>query len=148
MKTKGWIFVIDTDEYAGNFEREMTAYITGCVGDCGVGEEMKKLYEKEFGVNEYEDSIFSDLLEHRPNEYGCCRPCSMWPDQSGKFNSVGIFFIKKPKSKIIELMKKRANKFAEVKRTKSDNSWDKNFKLEILGFRLIQELYDTQEQIV
>ncbi|KKK83825.1 hypothetical protein LCGC14_2789530, partial [marine sediment metagenome] len=36
-KSDSWIFIIDTDSYAGNFEREMCAYITGRVGECGVG---------------------------------------------------------------------------------------------------------------
>jgi hypothetical protein len=36
------LFVVDTDTYAGNFEREMCAYITGQVGECEVGEEIAK----------------------------------------------------------------------------------------------------------
>jgi hypothetical protein len=30
---KHYIFVIDTDSYSGNFEREMTGWITGPDGD-------------------------------------------------------------------------------------------------------------------
>ena len=32
-------FIVDTDSYAGNFEREMCAYMTGHIGECSVGEE-------------------------------------------------------------------------------------------------------------
>jgi len=39
-------FIIDTNEYAGNFEREMCAYCTGQIGDCGVGEEEAEKFEK------------------------------------------------------------------------------------------------------
>ena len=37
METK--YFVVDTDTYAGNFEREMCAFMTGITGACGVGKE-------------------------------------------------------------------------------------------------------------
>ena len=37
MKVKH--IIIDTEDYAGSFERPMVAYITGQLGDCGVGEE-------------------------------------------------------------------------------------------------------------
>ena len=30
--------IVDTENYAGNFERELVAYATGCYGDCGVGD--------------------------------------------------------------------------------------------------------------
>ena len=72
-----WIFVIDTDSYAGNFERDMCAYITGVLGDCEVGDEFAKLYDKEMNTGRWE-GIFADYLEQRPDEHGCCRPCSCW----------------------------------------------------------------------
>lgn len=48
MKSK-YIFIIDTDSYAGNFERELTAYITGVVGGCEVGDDFAKIYIKDTG---------------------------------------------------------------------------------------------------
>jgi hypothetical protein len=36
---EGYVFIIDTEQYAGNFEREMCAYCTGILGDCEVGED-------------------------------------------------------------------------------------------------------------
>jgi len=83
QKTGGWIFVIDTDEYDGNFERELTAYITGQVGECGVGGEMAELYRAEAG-GQSEDK-FDDLLEHRADDNGCHRPCAIYPTP-GWFN--------------------------------------------------------------
>ena len=38
--TSSWLFIIHTDSYAGAFEREICAHITGLVGDCEVGEEL------------------------------------------------------------------------------------------------------------
>lgn len=71
----GHIFIIDTDSYSGNFERQMCAYITGAVGDCGVGEEEAKVFEKE---NQMKFNDFSDYLELEPDEHGTYRPCSIW----------------------------------------------------------------------
>lgn len=31
------IFVVETNKYSGNFEKEMVAYMTGFIGNCGVG---------------------------------------------------------------------------------------------------------------
>ena len=218
-----WIFVIDTDSYAGNFERDMCAYITGVLGDCEVGDEFAKIYLKETGE---EESQFTEILEQRPDEHGCCRPCSCWEtkgwlwdggdgavreedwdqaksdekhrkssakiyqgyyDMYAKYdpkdpsviragwtekslksqlkrsqkeidkcdklichkvspnNSVAIFFEEKPTEKMISIMKFRAAKFAQAKRDTGD-TWDKNFKLTICGFRLIKETTEMQEE--
>lgn len=81
--TNNWVFVIDTEDYAGNFERDMTAYITGHVGDCQVGEDMVPFYKEETGDTNCEK--FTNLLEYRPDEHGCNRPCSIYPTP-GWFN--------------------------------------------------------------
>ena len=73
-----WIFIIDTDSYAGGFEREMCAYMTGVIGDCEVGEEFAKMYNKEVNTDGLE-SVFIDYLEQRADEHGCCRPTECWP---------------------------------------------------------------------
>ena len=69
-------FVIDTDSYAGNFEREMCAYLTGVVGDCDVGKEFAGLYSKDTGEEEYR---FLEYLGRRYDDHGCARPCSIYP---------------------------------------------------------------------
>lgn len=73
--SKKWIFIIDTDEYAGNFERDMCAYVTGQIGDCGVGDDFSALYNEE--VKDGPD--FDSFIESRPDDNGCCRPCQCWP---------------------------------------------------------------------
>lgn len=75
--------VIDTDTYAGNFERPMCAFITGRVGECGVGEEQAKqtrLELPEFAKDWFDNSIISV-----PDDHGCSRPASIWPTP-GWFN--------------------------------------------------------------
>jgi hypothetical protein len=62
--------------------------------------------------------------------------------------SVGIWFDSKPSKEQIDLMKARAAKFAEAKRSDGRFSWDKDFKLTITGFRLLSfETKKTSEDV-
>lgn len=70
---EGTIFVIDTDSYAGNFERQMCAYVTGQVGECGVGQEMAEKFNDECDVS------FAGFVVSVPDEHGCWRPASIYP---------------------------------------------------------------------
>ena len=135
MKTK-WRFVIDTDSYAGNFEREMCAYVTGVVGDCTTGEDFAAIYLQE---TKEEESQFLDYIEQRPDEHGNFRPTSIYKTKGPKkepYNSVAIFFNKRPSDSMISLMKSRVEKFAEAKR--NITPYNKNFQLTIHKFRLIR----------
>lgn len=80
----GYLFVIDTDSYAGNFERQMTAYLTGKIGDCGVGSEFVRYFESEVGSSK--DHF--DNIEQREDE-GCFRPCSIYPTPGYANNGLG-----------------------------------------------------------
>src|SRR5271156_1981169 len=66
-----YIFIVDTDAYAGNFERELCAYMTGVLGECGIGEEAKKLYEKD-GFEP-----LKNLVTQVPDDHGYWRPCAI-----------------------------------------------------------------------
>jgi len=70
------IFVIDTDQYAGNFERDLCAYLTGVIGECGVGEQYAHLYRQE---THEPYSRFEELIEQRSDHHGCHRPTSLYP---------------------------------------------------------------------
>ena len=74
------IFVIDTDQYAGNFEREMCAYITGHTGDCGVGLDVVDTFPLVSGVKQV------------PDEDGTMRPCSVYPTPGWHNNGLGFHF--------------------------------------------------------
>jgi len=106
-------FLVKTDKYAGNFEREMYAYMTGCIGECQVG-------------NEYLDD---DLAEKFPNilqiadEYGCFRPVAIlaadekfYVDVSSEelINSLVIYFDAELTSEQINILKVRAKEFAKM----------------------------------
>ena len=81
-KTSDFVFVIDTDSYAGNFERDLCAHITGQTGECGVGEE----YADEF-IKEHSDwaEKFANIVVSRSDGEGCKRPVEIWPTP-GRFN--------------------------------------------------------------
>ena len=49
MKEK-YLIIIDTSDYAGNFERELCAYVTGLIGESGVGEKQAIIFHKEVDV--------------------------------------------------------------------------------------------------
>lgn len=139
-KETKWVFVVDTNCYAGNFERDMTAYLTGIIGECEVGKEFAAIYAEETG--DVEGSLFEESIDHRPDEHGCHRPCSIYGNET---NSVAIYFWKKPTKKQINLMKDRLNKFPEKFKSLEPDYLQKN-TIKILGIRLVQEVL-TRTQV-
>lgn len=151
MKTSTeYVFVIDTDSYSGNFERQLCGYITGVVGDCEVGEKESNCFTKE--VDPDSDALF-DHVTQKADEHCCYRPCSIWitPNRFtiGKFTysstkeanmiypvyeSVAIFFEEKPPEAAIELMKSRTEKF--IKDVMNYN--DKPYFNRVVRYRLIE----------
>lgn len=89
--TKKIVFIIDTDSYSGNFERGMTAFMTGVIGECGVGEEEADKYKKT-NLPDLEDELIQV-----PDEYGCHRPVAMYPTKGVYNNGMGFHFEDTPK---------------------------------------------------
>jgi hypothetical protein len=75
------IVVIDTDSYSGNFEREMCAFMTGRVGECGVGEGIAEEALDELKHAQW----FEEHVTDECDDHGCARPASIWPSP-GRFN--------------------------------------------------------------
>ena len=97
---KSKILIIDTEQYAGNFERQMCAYITGQVGECGVGQGIPEEYAKYIKyLNWWENHVVLEKDEH-----GCSRPASIWPTLGWFNNGMGGHFkdTQKNESKAIE----------------------------------------------
>ncbi len=118
MKPESFTFVIDTENYAGNFERDMTAYICGIVGDCGVGGDEARIFYKEEGrslgmidgmdknLSDYEEAdwkgIHSCMAEDFGNPFtfitqtsddqGCFRPCAIHLTEGWFNNGLGECF--------------------------------------------------------
>jgi hypothetical protein len=161
-------FIIDTNSYAGNFEREICAYLTGKVGECEVGWELVEIFE-----NENTDSIsFNNVCSIISDQDDPCpRPCYIeitpgWfndgvgnhckvdnknPKNIDKFPaycSVAIFFKTKPSQIQIDLMKARAIKFKENLKILGEYQADRMKGFEIEGFRLIEvETIETEIEI-
>lgn len=153
-----YLFVVDTNEYSGNFERELTAYCTGCVGDCGVGDDAAEdfqLLHSDIG-----EEIAVIISREPDDEDGCLRPATIWPtpgwsnNGNGKhtrvsspdkvkfpaYMSVGIWFTEVPSSPMITLIKERAEKFFGEYYTRG--------KVTIAGYRLIKKLTTYTEETV
>lgn len=124
-----YVFIIDTDTYAGNFERPLCAHITGKVGECGVGGEQAA--NAVLGIPEDMWAWFDDLVIPMPDDHGCRRPTSIWRSPDGQYNSVAIFLGAKPPKKIFELMCERAYTY-----TPSHHQFDEMGN--ILAIRLIR----------
>lgn len=93
-----YIFIIDTGQYAGNFEREMCAHLTNQVGECGVGdcyikdveeieEEMREEFPEVEGIMGTLEWIEENISQE--NEEGCLRPCAIWPTPGRTNNGMG-----------------------------------------------------------
>lgn len=109
IKPSGFSIIIDTDSYSGNFEREMCGYVTGQIGECGVGLQGSLLAQSEIDLDIL--NWFEENINQVPDDNGCFRPVSITSRKDGKYESVEIFFIKEPSSYIIELIKDRVKKF-------------------------------------
>ena len=69
-----YLFIIDTDTYAGNFERQLAAYCTGVVGECTVGTEEATLFKQECP----DRSDITNIVDQKADEHGCFRPVTIW----------------------------------------------------------------------
>jgi len=129
-----YIFVIDTNSYAGNFEREMCAHLTGYVGECGTGEETaeatRRLIPEVAGQLEelleevrHGDDDWSSAVSIYPTPRYCNNGHggqAVWNDLGPEdreiykwpaYNSVAIFFHLPPNADLVEIMKARAQTF-------------------------------------
>lgn len=71
MSKTQWTFVIDTDSYSGNFERELTGYMTGTLTEdrgYGHGAEESELFLKECGTEKVAE--FDEMIDPRPVDHG------------------------------------------------------------------------------
>lgn len=124
------VFIVDTDEYSGNFERELCAYMTCTIGECGVGSEVAQAAAQS-GAKDY-----SDFMEQVPDENGCHRPVAIWTtpgwinDGAGNhrpedmedaglpggrfpsYQSVLLFFEEELTDEDVENLKTRAHEYA------------------------------------
>lgn len=154
MQTVSYKFIVKTDKYTGNFERQLCAYITGQIGECEVGDKQAKDFKDEYG--EEICSMFEEIIQNKADEHGCYRPCNIrqthpeadnyvhetYEYNGNTYNSVchndmEIYFYNKPTQEMIDIMKKRAYEYGKMKNIK------------IYGFELQKEIvtyeYESEE---
>lgn len=95
-----YYFVIDTDEYAGSFERQMCAYVTGQVGECGVGQKIANHARQKLSKHMLE--IFDEFVMQEPDDHGCHRPCKIYPTPGFYNNGLGFEYQAGEEDKAIE----------------------------------------------
>jgi hypothetical protein len=132
-----FVLVIDTNQYSGNFEREMAAYCCGAYdGIHGNGSLIKFLEDKRLSgiLSGIDDAV--TLLPHC--KYGNVSS-SIWhnPNRNNSYESVAIFFDRIPTLEEMTIVKGRANNFA------ADNPG-----LTVLGIRLLSVRDIRHEEIL
>ncbi len=133
MKRKsGFAFIVDTDSYAGNFERAMTAYMTGQIGDCGVGKDFIEPIPMDF----------SKIIQQLKDEHGKARPTRLWHSPASQCNSVAIFFKKRPSDEEVAFLKSRAllfdAKYEEIEMLHYGDYGHVHKPVSVLGFRMLE----------
>jgi hypothetical protein len=147
LETIYW-FVIDTNRYAGNFERELCAFVTGRYGDCEVGQEVaERVLSEVSGMLDWTEDAICQI----PDENGVCRPVRIeqtpgWvQDRDGNcypegqviahvepfqwaYQSVAISFSRPLDEEELGLLMQRAAQFQ-----------DQSYQVTIIGYRIIEE---------
>lgn len=150
-----WTFVIDTDgkAWVGNFERELCAYCTGMIGECGKGSDEAEQFFLDFNILSEDESPFVEAVNYVMDDGGCERPVAIYPGGKGEtpgkttHTAVAIFFHEKPTDELIAIMKERAYRFAK-ERPDGEKFKDLGIRDEIInitGFRLIEQIVSKNE---
>lgn len=117
---RAWMFVIDTDQYAGNFEREMGSYLTGKVRKYfpGISKILADMYKQE--TSDPHATRFTKILgKHEPDlEHGSSYVDS-WETPGWFNNGEGGEFRDGQEAEALEHHKKYCLKEASVVR-----EWD------------------------
>jgi hypothetical protein len=83
--------IVDTNKYAGNFEREMCAYATGQIGECGVGAD-------EVDENMPHAKWWDDHVIDQEDE-GCYRPVALSPTPGYINDGMGGHYVDTPENR-------------------------------------------------
>lgn len=123
-----YALIISTNSYAGNFERQLCAYVTGAIGECGVGDDLSKIFFKE------ENEVFFDIV-NEGDDHGCYRPVSIYDDKD-KYKSLVIFFDSEPTDEDMAIIIRRTKDFCQNR-----PDWDSHqekIPLVLKGIKLIK----------
>jgi hypothetical protein len=142
------ILLIATNEYAGNFEREMCGYVTG-THDGTHGHIESAVFDKEVGAQvidpEYSPEGIASFIAFVPDKHAYPRCAYIWnegPD-GNSFQSVAIFFEEWPE-RFQVLMLERIKEFPTYMATQP---WKSNRNLQILGVKLLRRTVTITDQV-
>lgn len=141
------IVIIDTTAYAGNFERELCAYVTGQIAECLVGDEFISQTDQPKYLDWWEDHIDPQEDIEGSEFY---RPCTIWKtNDTNNSHSVAIFVDDFPPQEVVDEMLERAKHFL--------NDTDHIYKMhgvykspniakeiEILSYNFVESKYTRQ----
>lgn len=125
-----YLFVVDTNKYAGNFERELCAYVTGQVGESERGRNLAMLAREEIPAHmleRVEDNIALRQTDNNAHEYAHIFPSNKYVSDGNDndvlrteenaethpypaYMSVAIYFDDLPDKEIRDLLAHRARK--------------------------------------
>lgn len=167
------MFVIDTDEYSGNFVREMCGYLTGRWDEETHGEDEAKIADAElqkkamdylkkhvvFGLNDTDDIPHYSpcVIVPTPGYWnnGAGTNTKGKPPEGKQtypaYQSVGIFFDEIPPPWIIDILKERAKKFCSeywANAVWKNSNIKKGSRMGCIGFRIIKEYVEKESQVV
>lgn len=105
-----WVFVIVTNQYAGNFQDELGGFLTG--ENPSDRESVTDLCDY-FKNAKNKPSLNSLVLLRDDGGYGRIGHMlnGNYPNTRGKYNSVGLFFDKRPSDTLVQWLIKRTSEF-------------------------------------
>lgn len=135
-ETTKYELVIKTNKYAGNFEMELCAHVTGIT--VGRGEEFQEEDIQEL----FEDHV--DLVYVDGYETSCT--IGFYSDSPNVTNNDAIiFFQENPTDEMLEIIKERAGTFkSKYEEIEEDFMHDSVEGLEILGIDLVEKVITTK----
>lgn len=151
--TKQYGFIVDTNKYSGNFERQMCAFMTGQMGDCGVGYEEACIFDKEV-INKSIIEFFEENILQVKDENGTCRPCEIETTPNIYNNGLGFDYVKGEEELALQKYKECVKKDEEAYINnlklyigKGKMNWsDEDINIEIDGHKKkIEEVQNLKE---
>lgn len=120
-----YALIIETDQYTGNFERELCAYATGAYGECEVGKQLADIAREAFVELGYDEYAISSYTWNVNDDHGCGRPVSIWNGAGNTgYHDLAIFLEYPFTPAIFELVKSRVEEFAAKSRERAKKKID------------------------
>jgi len=164
-----WTFAIDTEEYAGSFERELAEYVTGIPNEYRSSPDLLARAMRELeGIDPDLPQFtgpFADLFEARIVDFGDNQtvdfastvPTPGWSNVHGRpyrvslkrpfrfpaYLSVGLFLAKKPTARQLALLVARARQFKTIPKV---STFDE--RPTVVRCRLLMEIITKRAQTV